>query len=388
MRSRCLTIGFVAFALVWSIGCQGLGQDGTDSPLPAPTPAGAKEILYVVDNGEITTYTIDTRDLEPVIAGGAVTLLPTSSVLGQFVASPDDHFLYLLWSDEAQQEHLSTYATGVSGIPQLPAVQTLNVSSLSQLNVHPSGEMVYALEMTSSDEMYTTRILLFNVQPSGMLEHGHQVQGEYGPSLMPTMLYGLSPDGTELYLQSDDGSGPVYWKRKVNEHDGTLAADVLLFRPPMEDSVFLGRTLIIDYRNELDCPQPRYVNVLPNEPAPPRPLIQCSGAMLSACGRASDVQLDPSGTYLFLTDPESQQIRVASINLSKHALTDTGSFLPFSAETPGFAFSPDGTLVYAWLASDLRVHLFSFDRTSGRLVEGSDSIPMSASAGFLPARRR
>jgi len=387
MRFPRLTIGLIAFAVALSFGCQGLSKDETYS-LPAPTPAAAREILYVVDNGEVTTYTIDTEDLAPFMAGGLVNLLPTSSALLQLLPSPDDHFLYVLWSDNGQQEHLATYATDVSGIPQLPALQILNVSSVSQLNIHPSGEFVYAMQLTSSSKMYTTTILLFDVLPSGMLEPNPHVQGEYGPSVMPTLLYGVGPDGTELYLQSDEANGPLYWERKVNGDDGTLAANVLLFRPPGDDSVVFGRTLIIDYQNEMDCPQPRYVDVLPNQPQPPGPLIQCRSAMLAACGAASNVQLDPSGMYLFLTDTEAQQVRVAKINLSRHAITDTGSFLPFSAQTPGFSFSPDGTLVYAFLASDLSVHIFGFDRTSGRLVEGPTPIPMSASAGFLPVRRR
>jgi len=387
MRFRPLTTGLMAFAVALWFGCQGLSKNGTYL-VPTPTAAAAKEILYIVDKGEVTTYTIDTEDLAPLMAGGPVNLIPTSSALLQLLPSPNDHVLYVLWSDDTQQEHLATYATDLSGVPQLPAVQILNVASLSQLNIHPSGGFIYAMQRNSSSEMYTTTIQLFRVLPSGMLQPSPQVQGEYGPSVMPTLLYGLSPDGTELYLQSEEANGPVYWERKVNGDDGTLAADVLLFRPPGKDSVVFGTTLIIDYQNEMDCPQPRYVDVLPNEPQPPGPLIQCRSNMLGACGAASNVQLDPSGTYLFLTDTEAQQVRVVKIDLSRHAVTDTGSFLPLSAQTPGFSFSPDGTLVYALLASDRSVHIFGFDRTSGRLGEGPTPIPRSASAGFLPARRR
>jgi len=388
MWVRRLVVGFVAFAVALLVGCQGLSNHEPSSPLSAPLSAPSGEILYVVDNVSVTTYAIDPGTLEPSVAGGSVGLLSTSSSLLQFVPSPDDHFLYVLWSDNQQQEHLSTYATDVSGVPQIPPLQVLNVSSLSQLNIHPSGEFGYAMQSDNSTATYISTLLLFHIKPSGIPQPVPDAQGIYGPALMPTLLYGVNPEGTQLYLESEDANGPMYWERTVNGQTGTLAVDVLLLRPPIRDSVVLGATLIIDYQNALDCSWPRYVNVFPNKPDPLQPLIQCASAMLSACGTATNVQLDPSGNYLFLTDPASRQVRVGSINLPENAVTDTGNFLPFTAQTPGFAFSPDGTLVYALLATDFSLHIFRFDQTSGNLVEGDASIPMPNSAGFSPALRR
>jgi hypothetical protein len=384
MWRRRLITGFVALAVTFLVGCQGLSKHQPSPPLSAPSG----EILYVLDNVSVTTYAIDPGTLEPSVAAGSVALIPTSSLLLQFLASPDDHFLYALWSDPQQQEHLSTYATNGSGVPQIPPVQVLNISSLSQLNIHPSGEFAYAMGVDNSSGAYTSTILLFHIQASGALRLNSQVQGTYGPALYPTLLYGLSPDGTELYLESEDANGPVYWERTVSGQNGTLAADVLLFRPPGSDSVVFGASLIIDYQSTFNCSQPRYVDVLPNQAEPPQVLIHCTSAMLGACGTASNVQPDPSGDYLFLTDPASQQVRVARLNLSENVVTDTGNFLPFTAQTPGFAFSPDGTLVYALLASDSSLHVYHFDQTSGNLMEGGASIPMPNSAGFAPALRQ
>ena len=384
MWLRRLVNGFVALALALLVGCQGLSKHEPPSPLSATSG----EILYVLDNVSVTTYAIDPGTLEPSVAGGPVGLIPTSSFLLQFVPSPDDHFLYVLWSDTQQQEHLSAYATDVSGVPQIPPVQILNVSSLSQLNIHPSGKFAYAMELDNSTGAYISTIFLFHTKASGILQLDSHVQGIYGPALNPTLLYGVSPDGTQLYLTSEDANGPVYWERAVNGQNGTLAADVLLFRPPIRDSVVFGATLIIDYQNALSCSQPRYVNVLPNEPEPAQQLIHCTSAMLDACGTAANVQLDPSGEYLFLTDPASQQVRIGRIDLPADGVTDTGNFLPLTAQTPGFAFSPDGTLVYALLARDSSLHVYRFDQTSGNLMEGGASIPIPNSAGFSPALRR
>jgi len=384
MRLRRLVIALVSSAVAFLVGCQGLSKNEPASRLAAPSG----EILYVLNNSGVTTYAIDPGTLEASVAGGSVGLIPTSSSLVQFVPSPDGHFLYVLWADNQQHEHLSAYTTDVSGVPQLPPIQILAVSLLYQLNIHPSGEFAYAMQVDNSTGMYISTLFLFHIEPSGILQPDSQAPGIYGPALMPTILYGINPDGAQLYLGSEDADGPLFWERAVNGQNGTLAADVLLLQPPMRDSVVFGAALIIDYQNAFNCSQPRYVNVLPNKPEPPAPLIHCADAMLSACGMATNVQLDPSGEYLFLTDSATQQVRVARINLPENVITDTGNFLPFTAQVPGFAFSPDGTLVYALLASDFSLHVYRFNKASGNLTEGGASIPMPNGAGFSPALRQ
>ncbi len=382
MRFRSLAIGFVGLAVALLVSCQG---HQASSELSSPSG----EILYVLDNVSLTTYAIDPSTLEPSIIAGSVALIPTSSFILQFVPSPDDHFLYLLWSDSQQQEHLSTYATDLSGAPQVPAVQSLNVTSLSQLNIHPSGKFAYAMQQDSAAGSYISTIVLFHVEASGMLQQDPQVQGTYGPALFPTFLDGLSPDGTQIYLTSEDANGLMYWDSIMNVQNGTLTADDFFFRPPTGDSVgVISPTLVIDYQNSYNDSQPGYVNVLSNVPEPPQQLIHCAPAMLDACGKATNVQLDPSGQYLFLTDPTSQQVGVARINLPANVVADTGNHLPFTAETPGFAFSPDGKVVYAWLASDSNLHIYRFDQTSGNLTEGAASIPLPNGGGFAPALRQ
>jgi hypothetical protein len=378
-------IGFVTLAVGVLLACQSVNNSGSSS---ASIPSA--EVLYVVNNGNLTTYAIDPSSLEPTVTGSPVDLLPgASSSLLQLVPSPNDHFLYLLWTDNRQQEHLSTYATDSSGIPQVPAVKTVDVWSLSQLNIHPSGKFAYAMQI--EDEYgygpYTSKIFLFHVKKSGALGEDGQILATYGPAVVPTLLYGINAKGSELYLGSSQPTGPVYWERPVNQRNGILAAQVLLYRAPLQASTVFGANLIIDYDNSLNTAPPRYVTVLPNTRNSQKHLIQCGSTMLSACGNASDIQLDPSEQYLFLTDPASQQTQVGYIDLNKHTIRDTGSFLPLTAQTPGFAFSPDGKLVYALLASDLSLHIFGFNRSSGALSEGPASIPIPASAGFVPALR-
>jgi len=381
-----LVSGTVVIALALLMGCQATPEQKAASPSPAPVSEG--QILYLVDKGQVSTYAIDPNTVEVSVAGPTVGLMPASSLVLQLVPSPDDHFLYVVWSDSQQREYLSVYATDKSGTPQIPAVQVLTVSSLSQLNIHPSGAFAYAMTtIQDSAGMYTSTILLFHATASGMLQLDTHPQGVYGPALMPTLLYGIRADGTELYLRSEDENGSTYWQRAVNPQDGALGPDVLLFASPARDSVALGAAVIVDYRNALTCSEPRYVNVFSNQPEATQ-LIHCGGEMLDACGTATNVQVDPSGEYLFLTDPASQKVRVARLNLLGDAIVDTGNFLPFTLQSPGFAFSPDGTLVYALLARDCSLHIYRFDPGSGYLMESDTSIPMSDSGGFLPAMRR
>jgi hypothetical protein len=386
MWLRGLIIGIVASALAPLIACQGLSEGRESSP-SAPSAVSDGQILYVVDNASVTTYAIDPGTLDPWAVSGSVGLISPSSDVQQFVPSPDGNFVYVLWSDAQMHEHLSSYATSATGVPQIPPLQVLNISSLSQLNPDPIGKFAYAMQLDDSNGAFTSTVFLFHVNASGMLQDP-EVQGVYGPALIPTLLYGLSADGSELYLQSGDENGPTYWESAVNGQSGALATDVLLFQPPITNSVVFGASVIIDYQNALDCSQPRYVNVLSNQPEPAQVLIHCTSAMLSACGTASNVQLDPSGEYLFVTDSASQTVQVARINLSSKVVTDTGNSFPMTAQVPGFAFSPDGTIVYAWLASDSNLHVYGFDSSNGHLTEGGASIRMSNSAGFVPALRR
>jgi len=172
----------------------------------------------------------------------------------------------------------------------------------------------------------------------------------------------------------------------VKEPGGSLAA-APLFSPPAGDSIALGATLVIDYQSAFNYSQPQYVDVLSNEPEPPQLLIHCTTTMLHSCAASTNVDLDPSGKYLFITDPSLHQVRVAAIDLSSSRISETGSFLPLTAQTPGFAFSPDGTLVYALLASDSSLHVYRFDPTTGSLTEGPTPIPIPGSGGFTPALR-
>jgi hypothetical protein len=352
-----------------------------------PPPNSSGEILYVINNGVITTYSIDANSLAATPVEQPVALVPPPSSLLQFDPSPDDHFVYAVWSDAQNLQHLSVFQTDSAGVPQLPATQTLNANSLSQFNMHPSGRFAYMLQVTSSNNQYQAAIRLFNVQGAGgVLTENPVAQGSYGPAFYwPAFLYGFSPDGGKLYDTSTDATGSVYLQRPINLNTGVLGADHQLFSVSTDVGVLIGRVIIGQYQSD-SGPGQSYLDIYSNTPNPNHAMIHCTFAILSFCGTATNIQLDRSGHYLFLTDPATQAVHVARINLSQGKISDTGSSMPMTSQTPGFAFSPDGSIVYAMLASDNSVHFYHFDRATGSLSEGGTPLALTQASGICPAQ--
>jgi hypothetical protein len=367
------------------LSCQGTRSDGV------PSYGTSSQLLYVIRNGVVSTYTLDTVTRALTSVGQPVTLIPEGSLV-QFVPAPNGNFLYLLWSDAGNHQHLSVYATDTSGIPQIPAVQTLDAPSLYQFNIHRSARFVYMLQVSASGARYTSAVRLFYVNPAdGKLREDPKIQGVYGPDdVWPASLYGLSADGTKIYLSRQGSQELFYEQRSLNTQTGTVGADVVLYQPAAgglgSDMLVIGTQVMVDEHRAHGVAG--YIDVLPLVPRPRRHLFRCTALMLAACETSTNVQTDPSGKYLFLTDPPTQKIHIARIDLNARKLEDRGNFIPMTAETPGFAFNPDGTLVYAVLVSDSSIHVYSFNPVSGQLIDGGSPLPIASNSGFCPAVRR
>jgi hypothetical protein len=343
------------------------------------------QILYVVSNGTITTYGIDPSSLDATLAEQPVALIPSSAALLQFIPSPHDNFVYAVWSDGRNVPHLSVFQTDSFGVPQLPAIQELHANSLSQFNIHPRGRFAYMLEVTSSNNLYWADIRLFTVQQgSGKLIENPQVQGRYGPAFFwPAFLYGFSADGTKLYDTSTSASGAVYRQRSIDLNTGVLGADRQIFSTNPKQEVVLGKVIVEQYEDGGQG----YINIFPETPEPGRATIHCSAAMLRFCATATDVELDKSGNYLFMTDPDTQAVHVAVIRPSVRQIHDTRASFPMTSQTPGFAFSQDGSIIYAMLAEDSSVHFYHFDSSRGSLKEAGTPLPLGSGSGICPAER-
>jgi hypothetical protein len=372
------------------LSCQGMSNHS--APSNSATLLGASsQILYVIGNGAVSTYSVDENALTLTSVGQPVNLIPNGSLL-QFVPAPNDGFLYVLWSGVGNRQHLSVFATNTSGVPQTPSVQTLDAPSLYQFNIHRSARFSYMTQVSDLGAEYTSTVRLFHINPAdGKLREDPKLQGSYGPyGVVPASLYGLSADGTHIYLSRQNSQGPFYEQRSLNAANGTIGPDVVLYQPTSgatnSDTLVIGAQVMVDEHRASGTTG--YIDVLPLVPRPLHHLFRCTASMLAACASATNVQIDPAGKYLFLTDPPTQRVHIARIHLDAKQVEDRGNSIPMTAETPGFAFSPDGTLVYAVLAGDLSVHVYSFNRASGQLIGGGTPLPIGNNYGFCPAFRR
>jgi Lactonase, 7-bladed beta-propeller len=388
LATTSLTVLLLAAASAL-LSCQGLGHNSAP-PDSSPLGKATSQVLYLVGDGTISTYAVDANALTFSAVGNPVNLVPAGSLL-QFVPA-SNQFIYVLWSDVTGQQHLSVYATDSSGVPQTPAVQTLDASALYQFNIDPTAHFVYMMQISNSAAGYSSTVHLFHVDAmNGTLLEDTSLQGVYGPfTLCPALLYGFSADGKELYLNRQDLQGPFYEQRELNSQTGSVGPDVILYQPAGgwsgSNMLVIGKRLMANqYRSPGGVGS---IDVLPLVPNAQEDLFCCTRSMLNACETAANVQIDPSGNYFFLSDPASQKIHVAKIALDEKRLDDTGSFIPMTAQIPGFAFSPDGTLVYGILASDMSVHVYSFNPATGQLAGGGSSLPLANNYGFCPAALR
>src|SRR5579863_3314561 len=364
-RRGCLAVPTAAlrsqqpvFVLLFVLGILSLVGCGTSHAPQGSSPSPSGQILYVVDAGTITTYSVDPGSLAATPLEQPVALVPAPASLLQFDPSPDDHHVYAVWLDGQSVQHLSAFQTDSLGVPQLPAIQVLNADSLSQFNMHPGGRFAYMLKVTSSNNLYQASIRLFNAKEgSGMLTENPNLQGSYSSaSYWPVFLYGFSTNGTQLYDTSTLTTGAsVYRQRSINTSTGFLGHDRQLLQVNAGEEVVLGQVMVDHYVG--GTARDGYLKVYPVTPNPTRSSINCTFQMLSFCSTGTDVQLDRGGHYLFITDPPTQAVHVAALHMSGHRITDTGSSLPMTSQTPGFAFSQDGSIVYAILRDDNSLHL-------------------------------
>jgi Lactonase, 7-bladed beta-propeller len=368
------------FLLVLGISAL-LSCGGASSPIAPPNPTS--EILYVLNNGSTTTYSIDPGSLNATQAEQPVDLVAPPASMLQFDPAPYDHFVYNVWSDGQNVQHLSIFQTDSSGVPQLPAIQTLDADSLSQFNMRPGGGFAYMLEVTSANNQYYAKIRLFNVVPGGKLKENPHLQGTYGPSpFWPALLYGFSPDGTKLYDTSTLATGSVYRERLINKANGTLGTDSQLISLNSNEDVAIGAVIAVQHQN-VSNPNQGYLDIYPNTPNPKR-AIHCTMAMLAYCASATNIQLDRTGRFLFLTDPATGAIHVASMSSSNQRIVDTGNSMPMTSQTPGYAFNQNGRIVYA-MQTDGNVHFFHFDAATGALTEAGTPLPIAQGSGICPA---
>jgi len=334
---------------------------------------GQTEVLYVQQNSSLLTYNIDPATLQATLVGNPLPLSGTAAYVQVFPA-PNDHFVYVLTGSQLNQMSLSVYATDGSGVPQQPAAQTLGPAAISGFTIDPNGKFAYWTQYkTNSQYEYLYAIRLFTVNSStGRLTESPAVQVNFAPSFYCAPIFdGFRPNGSEIQYHlfctpPDNSLSATYFQSSVNQQTGQLGAAQQIFAysdngSTSSDEVRLGYRSLNDL-NMLDSTIS--VKVYPPQGGQ-TPLLDCTSAMLAACGEASQFWQDVSGQYLLLA--LSNGFDIARIDYAASQITDTGYSIP---EQP--YFSPDDSILYgAGYGLTTYVQVYGFNRSTGAVTTGA-----------------
>lgn len=350
------------------------------------------EVLYVQLNTSILTYDVDPHTLQAVEVGSPLELRGVPEIV-QVIPSPDDHFVYVLTGKQRTQVTISVYATDAAGVPLIPAVQALSPAPIGQFSIDPDGRFAYATEHHQDrigNYIYTIR--LFNIDAvSGNLTESPTVQQKYAPSAYcgPEFIRFASGGSTlfdSLFCGYPDSSSETLYKRAVDTQTGQLGPETQIFSfndsGAVADELRLSNRTIndlhLDYTGTSMLVYPLTIN-------PTNPIIQCTSAMLAACGSATAFWQDTTGKYLLLQGPST--FDVTKVDLVNRQIIETGSTFP-NLQSP--YFTPDDRIMFG-VAYNFNntslIQIYGFDSATGLLSQGGQvSVPAILWEVF-PARR-
>ena len=382
-RSQSLLV-WILFFLTFS-----LGVCAADAPL---------EVLYAQLNSTILTYNIDPQTLQGTLVGQPLKA-KGSAVYLRVVPAPDDHFLYVLsGTQQSPAQTLSVYATDESGVPQAPAVQVLGPGLISSFIIDPNGRFAYMFTyVMNADGTSTYKLRLFSIdRESGKLVESQRVQATYTEdSYCFPAFNSFDADGDQLVdvlgCGYPDINSITYYFRTVDSRTGQLGPDVQFFQindavGSSGDEVTVGRRTFVDLHQQLN-PFQESVQVYARKVNPGNPIINCTTAMLQACGETGGYVPDITGRYLAMS--LSSTFDIVRIDLKNKQLVDTGNSFPSTFQP---YFSPDDSIMYAvnyqFPNGNSTIQIYGFDPNTGGLTMGGQiSIPPIL-WNVIPARRR
>ncbi len=362
------------------------------SPSQPSTPV---QIVYTLDGTTLSTYNIDPLTLQPTLAG---TLTVQTSLYSLMYPSPNGHFLYFVASNGNQSSpQLFVYATDASGVPQLPAVQRINVKGFGGLQIDPSGQFLYMANsaLGSYQILFILRRYLVDLNTGKISQpvvEAKYVLPSFDAESCGLFLNGFNSAGTTMYdgvdCSTHEGPQSTYYVRTLNPQTGALGPDAQVFAWSLlnggSESVSFVRNLMFNFVVPDDWQQGvSSVNVYPLVPNTNRPLVQCTATMLEACGYGGAMRVHPSGEYVFMDIGVEQ---VEKVDLNSKTITDTSYYIPY----PFGAFSPDGSLVYAVNdsgSSGFDIEIYGFNVSTGAVTLGQYIYVPQQIDNWLPAER-
>jgi hypothetical protein len=367
-----------AFCVFLSISV--LSTEAT-SAIAGPS-ASSTEVLYLLEGSTVQTYDVDRQTGNPTQQGSGVTLDATQNIA--IATSANDRFLYVTGYVGSTQS-LWVYATDSNGVPQLPAVQALRLGSgYSPLSIDPDGTLAYAARNSLNWKYQTVAaIYSFTIDPTtGRVKKSPKPVATYpangpcnqGADFAGLGVVGFNPKGTAMYdawgcSYHDAGGQGFYYSRSVSQETGALGAEKLVLywdngSDTSTNLVNITPSAIVYFSLPNDYSQ-GYGDLAALPLSGGTPLVDCTAAMLEACGYATWETVDPSGKYVFF-QVSSTTTLVTKLELAKKKIVDTGSYVGGHV----WAFSPDDLLVYTedenlvnpWIYS-----IYVFDPATGRI---------------------
>ena len=349
-----------------------------------PSSSSSVEVAYILDGSTLQTYDVDRTTGNPTQEGSGVTLDSANNTV--LVPSANDEFLYVLGNDSSGVEWLWVYATDSTGVPQLPAVQALNLTdgsfSTYDFIINPNGTLAYAAESRYTSNYYAVaEVVEFTIDPTtGMVTKLSKPAATYklnGPCLLSAeaffYLSGFNASGTVLYDYWDcnypfANNSANYYSRTLNQTTGVLGPDREIFA--WADGNFGQDIVNISSGNLVYFSIPNNTSYGQNSvniyTVGGKPLFSCTASMLEACGYGLWNWVDPAGKFdLIELAPDLTEVTKIAIGTKK--LVDTKNYI----QGTFLGFAPDDALIYTQQANQSNPWLFPiyvFDSNSGAVT--------------------
>jgi len=369
------------------------------------SPSSGTEVAYLLDGSTVHTYDIDRSTGNPTEQGSGVTIDSVSNTV--FLPSSNDHFIYVTGYDTSNVEWLWVYATDSTGVPQLPAVQALNLTdgglTTYDFVINTNGTLAYAAESMYTAQYYAlAKISKFDVDPTtGIVTKASKPAATYpknGPCSPPAeaifYVYGFNPGGTELYDVWDcnypyANDSANYYKRSINPTTGVLGPDKQFFswldQNEGQDVVNITPSSLVYF--SIPNNTSYGMNSVNVYSLAGQLQFSCTASMLEACGYGLWNFVDPAGKFDLL-EVAYDLTDITTIDRAAKKLVDTDNYVPGTF----IGFALDDALIYTQQAnvSNPWVYpIYVFNPNTGAVTYTGGEIWDQTGAGTLiPALRR
>ena len=340
-------------------------------------PSSPAQVVYIVNDGGMQVYDVNPQTGNPTFEANVTVEAVDATV----VPSANDHFIYVLGTNPGSgAEQLWDYPTTPTGVPLNPPLQQVDLTSFTyNFMIDPDGTLAYAAQSTSNSQGEpVVEILSFAIDPTtGLISGTPAVEATYPPNGLcgagytaSFSLLGFNSSGSQIYDEwnctSGAGTYSIYNTRSVNQQTGALGPDTSAFYTDVTSVetayVNFTKNSIVDFTWIGYAPGSSELDFYPL-PGGTGATINCTAAMLPACGYGLSDSVDPSGNYIFI-QLSDEVADVTRIDLAAAKIANTG----YNVSGKVQAFGSDGTLVYTELPSTALLHtvlIYVFNPATG-----------------------